>query len=326
MVTISGRVVDEDGNPIEGAQVNASGQEDSGSATTSPLSSEDGGGYYQITGLEGGSYTVSASHPDYQSGPPRQVTADAEGVNISLWRQGEFISGHVRDDNGQPLEAAYVMAAADWAPDAPPPRSAWSDAEGYFQVSEVESDVEYGMSARKEGYISRDDEVQYARAGDEDVELILHQRTSEDPPEQPFKDSFDPSNPAEHPYDPVQQAMLESKGVTIPPKPAPPAIPAPAAGGGMPAARLGDTTAHGGTVGPPVSGMTVLIGNKPAATLGDNHVCPNVGPLPHVGGPILKGSATVLICNKPAARVGDQATCTGPPDVIAMGDFTTLIG
>jgi uncharacterized Zn-binding protein involved in type VI secretion len=28
----------------------------------------------------------------------------------------------------------------------------------------------------------------------------------------------------------------------------------------------------------------------------------------------------------PAARVGDVATCVGPPDVIAMGSFTVMIG
>jgi uncharacterized Zn-binding protein involved in type VI secretion len=28
----------------------------------------------------------------------------------------------------------------------------------------------------------------------------------------------------------------------------------------------------------------------------------------------------------PAARVGDMAVCVGPPDVIALGAFTVLIG
>ena len=28
----------------------------------------------------------------------------------------------------------------------------------------------------------------------------------------------------------------------------------------------------------------------------------------------------------PAARVGDMAVCVGPPDVILLGSFTTLIG
>ncbi len=92
-----------------------------------------------------------------------------------------------------------------------------------------------------------------------------------------------------------------------------------------PAARMGDSTAHGGVI---VAGCpTVLIGGQPAARMGDMHTCPMVtGVVPHVGGPIIMGSATVLIGGQPAARMGDQATCTGPTDVIAAGCPTVLIG
>ncbi len=92
-----------------------------------------------------------------------------------------------------------------------------------------------------------------------------------------------------------------------------------------PAARMGDPTAHGGTI---VLGFpTVLIGGQPAARMGDMHVCPMVtGIVPHVGGPITLGSVTVLIGGQPAARMGDMATCTGPPDIILSGCATVLIG
>lgn len=96
-----------------------------------------------------------------------------------------------------------------------------------------------------------------------------------------------------------------------------------------PAARLGDQTAHGGVI---VAGFpTVLIGGKPAARMTDMHTCPmqtpGTPPIPHVGGPILPPcSPTVLIGNLPAARVGDMCTCVGPPDVIAMGEVTVMIG
>jgi uncharacterized Zn-binding protein involved in type VI secretion len=57
-------------------------------------------------------------------------------------------------------------------------------------------------------------------------------------------------------------------------------------------------------------------------------VTPGVPPIPHVGGPILPpGCPTVLIGNIPAARVGDMATCVGPPDsIIPPGSPTVLIG
>lgn len=65
-----------------------------------------------------------------------------------------------------------------------------------------------------------------------------------------------------------------------------------------------------------------------AARVGDQHVCPMFeGPKPHIGGPILpSGCPTVLIGNFPAARVGDKATCVGPPDTISQGESTVLIG
>ncbi len=66
--------------------------------------------------------------------------------------------------------------------------------------------------------------------------------------------------------------------------------------------------------------------SKPAARVGDMHSCPMVtGTVPHVGGPIIQGSATVLIGGMPAAVVGNQAACTGPPDVLALGSATVLI-
>ena len=96
-----------------------------------------------------------------------------------------------------------------------------------------------------------------------------------------------------------------------------------------PAARMGDTTAHGGVI---VAGApTVLIGGQPAARVGDMHTCPmqtpGVPPIPHVGGPVLPpGGVTVLIAGQPAARMGDMCICVGPPDTIVGGCPTVLIG
>jgi uncharacterized Zn-binding protein involved in type VI secretion len=57
------------------------------------------------------------------------------------------------------------------------------------------------------------------------------------------------------------------------------------------------------------------------------HVCPMVtGVVPHVGGPISLGCLTVLIGNLPAARLGDMCICVGPPDVIVLGSTSVLIG
>lgn len=54
---------------------------------------------------------------------------------------------------------------------------------------------------------------------------------------------------------------------------------------------------------------------------------PGTPPIPHVGGPVVgPGMPTVLIGNMPAAVMGDICTCVGPPDTIAKGSVTVLIG
>lgn len=97
---------------------------------------------------------------------------------------------------------------------------------------------------------------------------------------------------------------------------------------GQPAARLGDTTSHGTPLGPGPGCTTVMIAGQPAwRALADSHVCPlSDGPKPHAGGVVAVGSATVMIGGLPAARQGDMVVEVGPPNVIAMGATTVLIG
>ena len=67
----------------------------------------------------------------------------------------------------------------------------------------------------------------------------------------------------------------------------------------------------------------------PAARISDNHICPMANPngSPHTGGPIMPpGIPIVLIGGKPAATVGNQCTCAGPPDSIVKGSTTVFIG
>ncbi len=71
--------------------------------------------------------------------------------------------------------------------------------------------------------------------------------------------------------------------------------------------------------------------SKPAARIGDMHVCPMVTPgtppIPHVGGLISgPGCPTVLIGGMPAAVMGDMCTCVGPPDTIVLGSSGVFIG
>lgn len=89
------------------------------------------------------------------------------------------------------------------------------------------------------------------------------------------------------------------------------------------AARMGDTTTHGGTiVGPGVA--TVLIGGMPAAVVGDTHVC-SLPPNSHqpTASPFPSGSATVMIGGVPALRTTDACICGA---MAAVGAPTVMIG
>jgi uncharacterized Zn-binding protein involved in type VI secretion len=56
-------------------------------------------------------------------------------------------------------------------------------------------------------------------------------------------------------------------------------------------------------------------------------VTPGLPPVPHVGGPVIvTGVPSVLIGNLPAAKVGEMVVCVGPPDSIVNGSATVLIG
>src|SRR5882762_8668999 len=96
----------------------------------------------------------------------------------------------------------------------------------------------------------------------------------------------------------------------------------------QPAARVGDLTSHGTPLSPGPGCATVLIGGMPAwRATADMHTCPLVtGVVPHVGGVIAMGSVTVFIGGLPAARQGDMIIEVGPPNSIAMGEPTVMIG
>jgi uncharacterized Zn-binding protein involved in type VI secretion len=70
----------------------------------------------------------------------------------------------------------------------------------------------------------------------------------------------------------------------------------------------------------------------PALRVGDMNVCPLVtGVVPHGGGPITPAAAvpTVLIGSMPAAvanGIPGGVVCVGPPNGLAMGSLTVLIG
>ena len=95
-----------------------------------------------------------------------------------------------------------------------------------------------------------------------------------------------------------------------------------------PAARVGDNTSHGTPLAGSVGSPNVFIGGRPAwRAMVDVHTCPlTSGPVPHVGGTVMKGSTSVFINKIPAARMGDKIVESGPPNTIIKGCPTVNIG
>jgi uncharacterized Zn-binding protein involved in type VI secretion len=89
------------------------------------------------------------------------------------------------------------------------------------------------------------------------------------------------------------------------------------------AARVTDTTNHGGTIIGPGE-ATVLIGGMPACVAGDNHVC-SLPPNSHqpTVSPFTMGSTSVMIGGKPAIRTGDTCICGA---AAVVGEPTVMIG
>jgi uncharacterized Zn-binding protein involved in type VI secretion len=87
-------------------------------------------------------------------------------------------------------------------------------------------------------------------------------------------------------------------------------------------------TSHGTPLTPGPGSTNVFIGGMPAwRAAADFHTCPLVTALvPHVGGVVAIGSVTVMINGLPAARQGDMIVESAPPNTIAVGCPTVLIG
>ncbi|OJW12931.1 MAG: hypothetical protein BGO49_20545 [Planctomycetales bacterium 71-10] len=95
---------------------------------------------------------------------------------------------------------------------------------------------------------------------------------------------------------------------------------------GAPAAKAAEVAAQQAATASMTATMT-------SAGMGaDQHMCstplaPPLSPPPHSMGMVTTGSMTVLINNLPACRAGDTIVeCLGPPNAIAMGLPTVIIG
>ena len=83
----------------------------------------------------------------------------------------------------------------------------------------------------------------------------------------------------------------------------------------IPQARLGDLTNHGGMI--VTAAFRTYVNGRPAARLGDLHLCPM-----HGINPIVTADPDTFIEGRPSARLGDLTACGA---VIVAASEDTLV-
>jgi hypothetical protein len=134
---LRGRVVDEEGDGVEGAHVVA--VPDGPTFAVVQETSTDALGSFALAGVASQTLRLVAEQGDkLVVSAPLAVPASGalEGLVLTLAR-GRTLRGHVRDEDGAPVaEAAFTVDALPW-----PGRSAASDPEGAFELARVPADA-----------------------------------------------------------------------------------------------------------------------------------------------------------------------------------------
>jgi protocatechuate 3,4-dioxygenase beta subunit len=134
--TISGSVVDEEGDPVRGASVLALADAASGRDRVTGVVS-DADGRYHIEGLEDGTYGVTASAPGFRVASVHPVPiagGDSAAIDLRLLR-GDALRGRVVDAHGQGVPGALVLVGPSGSTEMATATSGQTDINGTFRVT-----------------------------------------------------------------------------------------------------------------------------------------------------------------------------------------------
>ncbi len=191
--SLAGHVLDENGNPVGGAQVKAWRREAAQSPGAGILifgdlaganartAKTDASGFYRIDGLKPGEHMALASAEGFTSESVKDIQIKKGGltpdVTITV-SSGGAIEGVVVDAGGRPIEGARV-AVSDTVIDLSEPgisgqigrdREVSSDANGWFRLKGLK-DSSYHVAASKQGFLS--DYLKAVAPGTPDLRLTL---------------------------------------------------------------------------------------------------------------------------------------------------------
>ncbi|MDB4953159.1 MAG: hypothetical protein JWO36_728, partial [Myxococcales bacterium] len=138
---VSGRVVDDHGNPVEGARVTYHGASDwsqqADERYDAITTTKDGS--FRFAAMPGGSFRFVAAHDQFAPGTSSLVTLDGTSEHTGLVitvSAGATVRGRVVDATKQPLPSARVRIGISSRRGMifEPPRQAYTDAKGVFEI------------------------------------------------------------------------------------------------------------------------------------------------------------------------------------------------
>ncbi len=191
--TISGRVLSDDGEPVEkhvsvSATLISPGDEPTDTYPESgPVGARPGYGgtpgtsgvtgkeaKFKIRGLRGGDYNLTAHCEGYKTGTHGPVTVrpgkTVEGIEITL-EKGLCVTGTVTDASGKPVKDVNISGYQPMTGRSAH-TSAVTDAEGRYTLSGFDEGAVH-LNVNKEGYWCEDSNFRQVQAGAENVDYVL---------------------------------------------------------------------------------------------------------------------------------------------------------
>lgn len=138
-LTISGRVTDEAGKPIQRAYLNANSMQGGGSYGNAQT---DANGQYEIASLKDAVYRVEVHHPQHTRKTAEDVAAGTRNLDFVLGKRGSVEGRVLAASTRQPITDFFIYHTAGTQRLEPWMRDAFRgvhDAEGRFALNDVEA-------------------------------------------------------------------------------------------------------------------------------------------------------------------------------------------
>jgi protocatechuate 3,4-dioxygenase beta subunit len=148
-LTISGRVTNRDGDPVESAYLNANGRSSFGSART------DNEGRYEIAGLEEGLFNIQVQHGGHSGTNEREIPAGSTDIDFVLAGRGTITGTIIAQQSGDPVTNFEMLQRKGNVGKLEPWMEsnfrAFHDSEGRFSLPNIE-EGDATLIVRANGY------------------------------------------------------------------------------------------------------------------------------------------------------------------------------